>query len=71
MQPKKHLVWSKENINLEDPFQKKWYIQQVLLYGRMEDIQSLDLSEVEKFLPELSLPEEVRRFWEKYFYAQR
>lgn len=69
MQPKRHIVWSKNKIDLSDPFQRKWYIKQVLTYGRTEDIALLDWEEVKKLLPELKLPPHIKRLWENYFNA--
>jgi lysyl-tRNA synthetase class II len=69
MQPKRHIVWSKKEIDLSDPFQKRWYIQQVLMYGRAEDIASLDLNELKTILPQLILPPGIRALWENYFAA--
>jgi len=71
MKPKRYIVWSKENIDLENPFQKKWYVQQVLTHGRTEDIAALDWSELKKLLPELQLPTHVRSLWEDYFASER
>jgi len=42
MKPKRYLVWSKKNIDLSDPFQRRWYIKQVLTNGLSEDIAELD-----------------------------
>jgi hypothetical protein len=67
MQPKRYIVWSKNEIDLADPWQRKWYIQQVLTHGRAEDIAELDWEEIKKLLPELNLPKDVRSLWEDYF----
>ncbi len=67
MQPKRYIVWSKNEIDLADPWQRKWYLQQVLTHGRAEDIAELDWEEIKQLLPELNLPKEVRRLWEDYF----
>ena len=67
MKPQRYIVWSTDTIDLDDPYQKKWYYQQVLTKGRTEDIQELDWEEIRELLPELNLPHEVRRLWEKYF----
>ena len=67
IKPKKYIVWSKEEIDLSDPWQRKWYIQQVLTHGRAEDVIELDLEEVKRTLPELTLPEHIRRLWNDYF----
>ena len=71
MRPKRYIVWSKKEIDLSDPFQKKWYIKQVLSYGKAEDVALLDWQEVKSFLPELNLPEERKRLWEDYFNAEK
>jgi len=39
--------------------------------GRMEDILSLDLDEVEKILPELYLPRPIKKLWSDYFAKRR
>ncbi|HOJ39910.1 MAG TPA: hypothetical protein PKX93_07520 [bacterium] len=69
MIPKRYLVWSKREIDLREPFQRKWYIKQVLTHGRAEDVASLDWDEIKRLLPELDLPAEVRALWEAYFHA--
>jgi len=67
VKPKRYIVWSKERVDLGNPFQKKWYVQQVLAHGRAEDVASLDWNEVESLLPGMQLPPRVRRLWEDYF----
>lgn len=67
MRPKRYIVWSKNNLELKDPFQKNWYIQQVLTHGRAEDISALDWKEIKRLLPELNLPPFIRSLWERYF----
>jgi hypothetical protein len=68
IKPKKYIVWSTDKeINLDDPFQRKWYIQQVLTYGRTEDIMELDWEDIRRLLPELRLPKTIRALWEEYF----
>jgi len=37
MKPRRHIVWNTIEVELEDPFQRHWYIRQVLLHGRAED----------------------------------
>ncbi|MCX8103176.1 MAG: hypothetical protein N3E42_01865 [Candidatus Bipolaricaulota bacterium] len=64
---KRYIVWSKDALDLTDPWQRRWWIQQVLLYGRAEDIAALDWEEVRQLLPHLELPPHVRRLWEEYF----
>ncbi|MBI5360760.1 MAG: hypothetical protein HZA48_09300 [Planctomycetes bacterium] len=73
IKPKRYIVWSTDKeIDLADPRQRKWYIEQVLTHGRAEDVAELDWDEIEKLLPELNLPERVVRLWEHYFnYAKQ
>jgi hypothetical protein len=61
--PPRHIVWSTDKIDLSDPFQKKWYIRQVLLHGRSEDIRELDLDELADLLDDLDLPPHIDGLW--------
>jgi hypothetical protein len=70
MEIPRYLVWSKESLDLSDPWQRRWFIRQVLLHGRASDVAALDWEEVRKLLSELELPEEIRRLWENYFASQ-
>ncbi len=67
MKPKRYIVWSKREIDLNDPWQRRWYIRQVLCHGRAEDVAELDWDEVRALLDELDLPPEIKRLWENYF----
>ncbi|MBM3284299.1 MAG: hypothetical protein FJY81_00325 [Candidatus Aminicenantes bacterium] len=69
MEPKRYIVWSTRKVDLDDPWQRKWYIRQVLTHGRAEDIAELDWEEVRSVLKEIILPPPVRRLWEGYFGA--
>ena len=71
MQPKRYIVWSKNKIDLNDNWQKEWYIKQVLTYGRSEDIAQLDWEEVRIMLDELNLTSDIKRLWENYFNVKR
>nr|WP_290665318.1 hypothetical protein [Ardenticatena sp.] len=64
--PPRHIVWSTDTVDLADPFQRRWYIRQVLLYGRAEDIRKLDLDEVASQLRELDLPPHVESLWQAF-----
>ena len=66
LRPPIYIVWSTDKIDLSDPFQLRWYMQQVLTYGRMEDIRALDLEEVAAALDNLSLPKDVRSLWQRF-----
>ncbi len=72
IKPKRYIVWSTDKeIDLDDPFQRKWYIKQVLTYGRAEDIATIDWNEIKELLPELELPKDVKSLWEDYFNAEK
>jgi len=64
--PPRHIVWSTDSVDLDDPFQRRWYIRQVLLHGREEDIRELDLDEVAGQLYELNLPQPVESLWRAF-----
>ena len=66
IKPPRHIVWSTDQVDLSDPFQRRWYLRQVLTYGRAEDIRSLDLEEIRRELDELNLPPEVYSLWKSY-----
>ena len=67
VKPKRYIVWSKRELDLSDPWQRRWYLQQVLTDGLSEDVSALDREEVRRALPELELPPEVRSLWERRF----
>jgi hypothetical protein len=71
VRPPFYIVWSTDQVDLSDPFQRRWYIQQVLTHGRMEDVRTLDLDEIETLLDELSLPEDVRSLWQVFLENRR
>jgi len=60
-------VWSKKNIDLNDSFQRKWYIKQVLTNGLSEDVAELDWEEIKSILSEIILPKYVLKLWKDYF----
>lgn len=64
-----YIVWYTDinRLNLEDPWIRKWWIQQVLIHGRMEDIKQLDFNDVKRFLPTLNLDYKIKSLWEDYF----
>ena len=72
IRPKRYIVWSTDkDIDLNNPWQRKWYIKQVLINGRAEDIAELDWEEIKNLLPELDLPEEIKSLWEDYFASKK
>ncbi len=64
--PPKHIVWSTDRLDLADPFQRKWYIRQVIEHGKAEDVASLDLNEVACLLDELNLPPHLHSLWARF-----
>lgn len=64
--PPRHVVWSTDTVDLSDPFQRTWYIRQVLLHGRAEDIRCLDLAEVARLLGQLRLPAHILSLWRRF-----
>ena len=71
LRPPNYIVWSTDRVDLSDPFQRRWYMQQVLTHGRTEDIQKLDLEEVAAALGSLNLPEDVRSLWQRFLEFRR
>ena len=72
MRYKMNIIWStKKELDPNDPWQRKWYLKQVLMHGRAEDIAELDWDMLKGLVAEMDLPKEVGRLWENYFDAQR
>jgi predicted nucleic acid-binding protein len=46
LHPPSYIVWSTDQIDLSDPFQRCWYIQQVLTHGQIEDNHTLKLDDL-------------------------
>ncbi len=75
IRPPRHIVWSTDTIDLDDPFQRRWTIRQVLLHGRAEDVRELELDDVARLLDDLDLPRPIHGLWAAYLerreHAQR
>lgn len=71
LKPPLHIVWSTDTVDLDDPFQRRWYMRQVLLHGRAEDVRTLDFDEVEASLDDLDLPQHIDSLWRAYFERRR
>ncbi len=71
VRPPRHIAWSTDSVDLADPFQRRWYIRQVLLHGRAEDVRTLDLEEVAALLDTLNLPADVYRLWKAHWEEHR
>jgi len=67
--PPRHIVWSTDQFDMSDPFQRRWYLRQVLTYGRAEDIRALDLEEIRRELDELDLPPYIYSLWKSFLYS--
>lgn len=65
--PPRHIVWSTDRVDLSDPFQRNWYLGQVLTHGRAEDIRKLNFDEIAENLEDLNLPNEVYALWRAFF----
>ncbi len=65
--PPRHIVWSTSGLDLSDPFQKRWLLQQILTHGTADDIHQLDLEEVERELDHLTLPADIEQLWRSFF----
>lgn len=61
--PPRHIAWSTDQVDLDDPFQRKWYIRQVLEHGKSADVASLDWDEVAGLLDELNLSPHIHSLW--------
>jgi hypothetical protein len=63
--PPRYIVWSTDQVDLSDPFQRRWYLRQVLMHGRAEDIRALDWQEIKQELDQLELPLDLYQLWKK------
>jgi hypothetical protein len=70
IRPPRYIVWSTSEVNLSDPFQRRWYIRQVLLYGREQDVRQLDKAELATLIDELRLPEPIYQLWKRYLHCK-
>ncbi len=70
MNNSEYIVWyaDLDKLDFKDPWVKKWWIQQVLIHGRIEDIKRLDFDEIKKLLPVLHLDSKIKSFWQDYFF---
>ena len=66
IQPPRHIVWSTDRVDLNDPFQKRWLLRQTLMYGKAEDIRALKLADIQQELDQLGLPKEIESLWRRY-----
>lgn len=64
--PPRHIVWSTDTVNLNDPFQKRWLLRQTLMHGRAEDIRKLSIEDIRAELEQLDLPKDIESLWRHY-----
>ena len=64
--PPRHIVWSTDEVDLADDFQRTWYIRQVLMHGKAQDVRALDLDEVARLLDDLHLPPALHDLWARF-----
>ena len=66
IKPPRHIAWSVDQIDLDDPFQRRWYLRQVLEHGRAADIAALDVGEVARLLDALDLSPAIYSLWSNF-----
>jgi hypothetical protein len=64
--PPRHIVWSTDTVNLNDPFQKRWLLRQTLMHGRAEDIRKLSIEDIKSEIDHLDLPKDIESLWRNY-----
>ncbi len=64
--PPRHLVWSPDEVDVADPFQRRWLLQQVLTHGSEGDIRRVDVEEVAQEIDHLKLPADIERLWRTF-----
>lgn len=64
--PPRHIVWSTDQLDLSDPYQRRWYLRQVLTHGRAEDIRKMDIEEIRRELDNLDLPPDIYSLWKSF-----
>lgn len=62
----RYIVWSTDQVDPSDPFQRRWLLRQTLLHGRAQDIRALDFDEVHRELDALDLPPHIDSLWRTY-----
>jgi hypothetical protein len=59
----RYIVWSTDQVDQSDPFQRRWLLRQILTHGRAEDIRALDWDEIRRELDYLDLPQDIDSLW--------
>ncbi len=70
---KKYIFWSvkPEKLDISEPWTRRWYLKQVLTYGKFKDIACLDFEEIKSSLDKMDLPKEIDQLWRHYFGEQK
>lgn len=73
MKQPKHIVWYADlnKLDFTHPWVKKWWLEQVLIHGRAEDVHRLDFGELEQALTNLNLPPVLKSLWTDYFTVRK
>lgn len=67
VRPLRHVMRSERGLDLSDPWQRRWYMKQMLVHTRAEGVARLHWEESGRLLPELDLPRGVCPLWENCF----
>ncbi|MBI4209020.1 MAG: hypothetical protein HY538_04860 [Deltaproteobacteria bacterium] len=64
-----NLIWdySFSSQEMEAESFKRWYVARVLMRGGKEDIRAVGLETIRRLLPDISIPQRIREFWNWYF----
>jgi len=62
----RYIVWSTDQVDPSDLFQRRWLLRQTLMHGRAEDIRRLDFDEISRELDSLNLPAHIDSLWRAY-----
>ena len=68
-----HIVWYADidKLDFNNPWTERWWIKQVLVHGRLEDINKLNLETVKRLLPTLKIQKKIKSLWEDYFESRK
>ena len=64
--PPGHITWSTDLLDLADPFQRNWYMRQIIEHGKAQDVAGLDLDELARLLNKLNLPPYLHSLWARF-----
>ena len=69
MKINKDYIWDYDlsKIDVESDAFKKLYIARMLVRGGMNDLKDIGFETIYEYLPALTIPLQIREFWEWYF----